>query len=670
VIGCFPDPHPDELLYSTCARLQDRMNYRNKETINTELFGSRGISSVIALPSYLEYLVSNLPPTTTYTVDEIIDNHTLLPYYAPFLPTERVKRLREEMRSSKGSGVHSIFGIASGKIRAPDWLRFCYLCVLNDRNKFGECYWHRLHQIPSVLVCPIHNTFLENGSVRLRNRINTSAYVSAEQSISVRQPCYLDSTNSEHQILLNIALNTSWLLAQPQLQTDYSYLYSYYLTSFIEQGFGFGFGKISLIKLIQALRDKYSRSLLSSLQCDFDEHKKFNWPSNILTRLNQGRGDPPIRHILLIQLLGHTANSFFSRFAEGTLLRTAISKPFGDGPWPCLNQICPNYNQAIIKTCQVRSGRPPNTRPSGTFSCSHCGFIYFRKALNKATPNNSRSHRVKSYGPLWESALRKLWRDSSKSIKELSDTLGSSYHVIRDMAIRLGLPFPRVGLGHRVMHVSPDYQQQIEQAHYKKSRTGKSETIMSMRNAWLSVRQQFRDATRSHLLHRIAPATYTYLYKHDQKWLVAHLPPLFRRAGSARQVDWVSRDIKLEKEVRASAIHLKRASGRPIQVTKRAIGRDIDEMSTIRSPNALRKLPLTSQALTEVVETQVQFAIRRIRWAAECFRQENIFPTWSKLGRRAGIDHSFWYEPEVINAFESALHSLRQIDNISAVEAA
>lgn len=401
MIGCFPDPYPDELLYSTCARLQDRMLYPNKETINAELFGSRGLSAIIALPSHLEYLVSHLPPTTTYTVDEIIDNHTLLPYYTPFLPAERVKRLREEMSRPKGSSIHSMSGIAPCNMRALDWLRFCPLCALDDRKQFGECYWHRLHQIPGILVCPTHHTFLENSSARARNRIYTGIYVSAEQSISTRQPCYLDLTDSEHQVLLNIARDASWLLARTHLESDYSALYNCYLTSFIEQGLGFGFGKVSLIRSVQALRSKYSRSLLSSLQCDFDERKKFNWPATILTRLNQGRSDPPVRHLLLIQLLGHTASSFFSRCAEGKFFRPSFSKLFGDGPWPCLNPICPHYNQAVVKTCHIRCGRSPNKKmPSGIFSCSRCGFAYFRKALNKSTSNSSRSYRVKSYGQL------------------------------------------------------------------------------------------------------------------------------------------------------------------------------------------------------------------------------------------------------------------------------
>lgn len=660
MIGCFPDPHPDELLYSVCSRLQDWMKYPNKETISTELFGSRGISSAIALPSYLEYLVSNLPPTTAYTADEIIDKYSLFPYYAPFLPRERVKRLRKEMKRPGRSSIHSTAGIASGSIRPPAWLRFCPLCVSNDRNAFGECYWHRLHQTSGVLVCPIHNIFLENSSALIHNRINTGAYESAEQSISIKRYRYLDLTNPEHQILLNIAQDVQWLLTQTHLQSIYAELNSRYRRLLSERGFSFG-SKVSTKRLIQSLRGKYSPFLLSLLQCDIDERTRYNWPSNILANLTQRTRDAPIRHLLLIQLLGHTACSFFNDVTNECSYSVLSPVPFGNGPWPCLNSVCPHYNRPVINTYRIGSGYPPNKRLSGIFSCSHCGFEYFRKASHESIAHDFRCKRVKSYGPLWENELSKLWRDTSKSIKELSLTLGVSSNSIRDMAIRFELPFPRVGPGHSVMRVDPLHQQRIKKAHYEKSATAKSDKLKLKRKEWLAVRKQFPAATRTKLSTRIASITYTYLCQHDRAWLLAHMPLPFKRIGSARQVDWKRRDIELEEKVRHSALRIRYANGRPMRVMKHVIGRDIDETSVMNSSDSLKKLPLTTQAIAEVIETRVQVAIRRIEWAADCFRQQHVIPSWTKLGQFAGVSHSIWYVSDVRDAFEAALRSFRKM---------
>jgi hypothetical protein len=93
MIGCFPDPYPDELLYSVCARYHTRMMYFSSgyKTIQ-ELFGNTS-GVTIDLPTRLEYLTTALPPGHRYTVDYLIDRHTLLPFYSPFLTVERVERI-------------------------------------------------------------------------------------------------------------------------------------------------------------------------------------------------------------------------------------------------------------------------------------------------------------------------------------------------------------------------------------------------------------------------------------------------------------------------------------------------------------------------------------------------------------------------------------------------
>ena len=89
MIGCFPDPYPDELLYSVFARLSDRMQYPSPKSLVRNLLGNEAANAAIHLPSHLGYLVDALPPGHRYTVDRLIDEHTLLPFYGPFLPPER-----------------------------------------------------------------------------------------------------------------------------------------------------------------------------------------------------------------------------------------------------------------------------------------------------------------------------------------------------------------------------------------------------------------------------------------------------------------------------------------------------------------------------------------------------------------------------------------------------
>jgi hypothetical protein len=155
MIGYFPKAHPDELLYSICARCFDRMGYPNKQALVQEIFGKRTVLACIELPSHLDNLIAVLPTGHHYTADQLIDYHTLLPFYGPFLPPARLNRVRQDMRGNNGPTIHMRIGSMASRVPLPRWLRFCTLCVHEDRKQFDECYWHRIHQIPGVVVCPV-----------------------------------------------------------------------------------------------------------------------------------------------------------------------------------------------------------------------------------------------------------------------------------------------------------------------------------------------------------------------------------------------------------------------------------------------------------------------------------------------------------------------------------
>ena len=84
MISNFPILYSGELLYSGCARFSDRMKYPTIGATTTELFGSRQAVPAIDLPHKLDHLVANLPFNHIYSADILIDQHTLLPLYAPF----------------------------------------------------------------------------------------------------------------------------------------------------------------------------------------------------------------------------------------------------------------------------------------------------------------------------------------------------------------------------------------------------------------------------------------------------------------------------------------------------------------------------------------------------------------------------------------------------------
>ena len=204
MIGHFPEPYPDELFYSLCARFSDRMRFPSRAMVFQDLFNRECVGASIELPSHLGVLTAALPPGHHYTVDRLIDDHTLLPFYAPFLPLPRLALLRANMQEGNGWAARGRVNGIVGSVSTPEFLRFCPLCAEGDLKQFGECYWHRIHQVPGVEICPTHLIWLEPSRVRVRTRRNGYEFTSAERAISAKAPRPCESSDPYYAVLLCI----------------------------------------------------------------------------------------------------------------------------------------------------------------------------------------------------------------------------------------------------------------------------------------------------------------------------------------------------------------------------------------------------------------------------------------------------------------------------------
>lgn len=121
-------------------------------------------------------------------------------------------------------------------------------------------------------------------------------------------------------------------------------------------------------------------------------------------------------------------------------------------------------------------------------------------------------------------------------------------------------------------------------------------------------------------------------------------------------MDWKRRDAEYAAAVRTAASRLKDAPGRPVQVTRTAIGRALGAISLLRQK--LHKMPLAAQVLAGVVETRKQYAVRRVWWAAELYQREDVLPRDWQLVLRANV-YSLREVSAVTCAVEEALDMLR-----------
>jgi Tn7-like transposition protein D len=337
-----------------------------------------------------------------------------------------------------------------------------------------------------------------------------------------------------------------------------------------------------------------------------------------------------------MQFLGCTAAEFFS-------LPSSLSF-FGEGPWPCLNPAAEHYRETVIQECRL-SPKLRDQRPVGTFSCE-CGFSYARSGPNSSPEDRFRVGRMVSFGQVWEVKLKGLWKDSSLSLSEVGRRLRVDPLTVRRHAARMKLPSSRSGRKSMPLRRAAQLKgTRISMAQAEKQRASRAR--------WLSTMRQSPKISLK-ALRRKCPREYVWLLQNDPEWLKRHSAHSMRRTCSTSSVDWKKRDAEYAVAVRAAANRLKNNHGRPVQVTRTAIGRAVGAVTLLQQK--LHKMPLTAQVLASVVETREQYAVRRVWRAADLYNQECVPREWH-LVMRANV-YSLRDNSAVQCAIEGAMSML------------
>lgn len=181
-IGYFPVIYEDELLYSVFARYYMHTGHITYRCVAEELFGNSNVIPSIEFinalkPEVLKLLLKNM------TMQELIKKHTMLPYYARFLPIARKSIAFEALINMSGDYNNLLF-FSKSLNRVERYLRYCPICSRDDRERYGETYWHRSHQIAELNVCYKHKCRLVESNVLISGKVSR-ALVSAEEEVNI-----------------------------------------------------------------------------------------------------------------------------------------------------------------------------------------------------------------------------------------------------------------------------------------------------------------------------------------------------------------------------------------------------------------------------------------------------------------------------------------------------
>ena len=98
----------------------------------------------------------------------------MYPQYARFISLEQKKTALYRLGHDP-CDVHHLFSVLP-RNEGEQHLRYCPLCVKEEREKYGETYWHRKHQIRNMNVCARHQCRLMESSVPVKSELSYTFY--------------------------------------------------------------------------------------------------------------------------------------------------------------------------------------------------------------------------------------------------------------------------------------------------------------------------------------------------------------------------------------------------------------------------------------------------------------------------------------------------------------
>jgi len=610
-------PYEDEVLYSVFARYHVRSGNTSYKATIKDLFGSTSVTAVMDLPSNIQNLVNNMPLNSRYTEEYLIKSHTLFPFYSAFLPPKRAEQIFESMIGEKGGGIYSRTGIMASSITLNQYFKFCPACAKEDKLQYGELYWHRVHQIPGILICPKHHVPLYDSQVPIRG-YNKHEYKAAVEENCVEPDIAVKYSDDVFEKLIRLAKDAQILLNSDFQKRNIEWYKEQYLAKMMEMGFATSNGKVHQKEFIKEFIDYYGEKFLEIVQSGVDVDNDSNWLMDMIRKKNKTAH--PIRHLLLSRFLGISLPDLFYKKME--------YKPFGDGPWPCLNAASDHYLKPVVSDLKV-SYSTDSKCPVGTFSCT-CRFVYTRSGPDESEDARYRFGRIKAFGTVWEERLKELV-NQKLSLRETARLLGVDANTVKKFARKLELT--------TYWEKRSDSDRECD--NYRNNVSSMDLDRSCYRQKWKELRMQYPEMGKTQL-RQVDKALFAWLYRNDREWLNQNSPDKKVTNAINSRIDWGQRDNEIFSQVKEIVDKILNSDGKPERITVSLIGSRLGIRGLLEKH--LDKLPKTKAYLDSVKETNHDFRLRRIRWAVKELEKEGEELQLWRIMRKAGIREQYQIE--------------------------
>lgn len=153
----FPAPFPDETVYSWICRFYFYAAHSDFKNVTLSLLGVKDSRPTNEFPPFLKKLAY----LSGLELEKIIFDFTNIHYFQPFMEQNFYGSIWASLEKGDTSNIQSRIGSVANRITPGQLLKYCPLCVQDDRRKFGVSYWHRSHQLVGVTACVKHGVLFQ-----------------------------------------------------------------------------------------------------------------------------------------------------------------------------------------------------------------------------------------------------------------------------------------------------------------------------------------------------------------------------------------------------------------------------------------------------------------------------------------------------------------------------
>lgn len=591
-IVSFPPPFPDEDYRNLVFRHQIQTPYESLFHAREELFG-RLVRDMMIYPENLNRLDEHLGVGHNFLV-EIINEHTFYPFLRPFLNEEQIHQCQRALFHHGYVNNPLIRGRMRSYISNSG--KYCPSCLHDDLKKYGISYMHRIHQFNFLTHCHLHGDRLLHAcpicGVSLMNHagsqmLTTPYCIEGHEIMGTqdhREQLFQRQLVNEFVDLtgINVSLDTIY---QRLVVSTGNRGYIHFKGDFIYKN-----------KLVTDLIEHYSKVKLRSIGIDSEQLLSVKFLTHMFQEKSiQGN---IIFYILLMCYFGGSVKDFFSLDDS-----YSISLPFGTGPWRCMNYICPDYYKKVIHQCS----RKVHEWVTGTFTCPTCGMIYTRCGLPKEEDESQYS--IETMGPLFiETAVK--YYEEGYLIQEIAEFMHSNKTTVRKYL----RPF-RDKVHRERKNVDIQTARKVIELGFREAAASAEPKIEQCIQTVLDAIAYLGDNASRPMIRKYNIHRYDWLMKYERDWMESVLPP---RKVMDKVLNRETMDEELSKMV---ATAVQKCWGNPPEniIGIKTIFKLLPSEMYSRYSKHKNILPKTTQAIQAGLETQDQYAIRKLPKVIEWF---------------------------------------------------